>query len=139
MDAVLYLMIAALITSFGVGYFVRRTIKKIAKEPSSYLTENNKMIYKATFVEIIPILLIVFSFSTLSDAATPPLIPIMVALFSIASNVWWNFKSFKGAVVNSKDKDEVSKSLAFTLFGGIILVSSIPIIAIIGMLVSSSL
>ena len=128
MDGLYYFVLASVIATFGVGFLVRNTIRKIFDDFGNRNAIQTKMFIYIAIIEAIPIILIIFGFLNIENSTADLIIPIIIVAASTLLNILLIFSTSLPLANEINTSREIKEALSTTAYIGIALVMSFPII-----------
>lgn len=133
MDALYFFVIATVIATFGISYFVRKAIKQIAVNLEDRGKIQTNMFIGTALVEFVPIVLIVFGYVYLPFSSIDNTIPLSIVLLSTAINQFLIYNTTNKYVKDLNTSNQLKAALKLTASLGYTLVMAIPIVSVISM------
>ena len=134
MDALYYFVLSAVIATFGIGWAVRSAIKDLSEELERRENVHTKMFIKVAAVEAIPIILIVLGFINLDDSTADAMLPLIIVGAVTFLNIFMIYRTSADITSDPNISKDLKAALTTLSFIGIMLVSTIPIVAVVASL-----
>ena len=134
MDALYYFVLSAVIATFGIGWAVRSAIKDLSGGLERRESVQTKMFIKVAAVEAIPIILIVLGFINLADSTADALLPLVIVGAVTFLNIFMIYRTSADITSDRNISTDLKTALTTLSFIGIMLVSTIPIVAVVASL-----
>lgn len=135
MDALYFFVIATVIATFGISYFVRKAIKQIAVNLEDRGKIHTNMFIGTALVEIVPIVLIVFGYVYLPFSSIDNTLPLIIVILSTALNLFLIYNTTNKFVRDLTASNELKGALKLAASLGYTLVMAIPIVSVISMFI----
>ena len=131
MDSLYFFVLAAIIATFGNSWAVRRAIRELSEDLERREKIHTSMFTHVAFVEIIPIILLVFGFINLHTSTVDIILPLIIVIAVTLFNILLIYRA-SSDIKNDLHTPEETKAALKTLSSiGFVLVMSFPIVAII--------
>ena len=134
MDALYYFVLSAVIATFGIGWAVRSAIRDLSNGLERRESVHTKMFIKVAAVEAIPIILIVLGFINLADSTADAMLPLIIVGAVTFLNVFMIYRTSADITSDPNIAKDLKAALTTLSFIGIMLVSTIPIVAVVASL-----
>ena len=135
MDALYYFVLSAVIATFGIGWAVRSAINDLSNGMEKRESVQAKMFIKVAAVEAIPIILIVLGFINLADSTADALLPLVIVGAVTFLNIFMIYRTSADITSDPNISKDLKTALTTLSFIGIMLVSTIPIVAVVASLI----
>ena len=131
MDSLYYFVLSAIIATFGIGWAVRSAIKDLSNGLEKRESVQTKMFIKVAAIEALPIILIVLGFINLSDSTADALLPLVIVGAVTFLNIFMIYRTSADITSDRNISKDMKTALTTLSYIGIMLVSTIPIIAVV--------
>ena len=131
MDALYYFVLAAVIATFGNSWAVRKAIRELSNDLERTEKVHSSMFLHVAIVEVIPIILLIFGFINLHNSTADILFPLIIVGAVTLLNILLIYRTSSDITNDLHTPTDLKVALNKLSSMGIILVSSIPIVAVI--------
>ena len=131
MDALYFFVLAAIIATFGISWAVRNAIRELSLDFERREKIQTSMFMHVAIVETIPIILLVFGFMNLHTSTADILLPLIIVFAVTLFNMLLIYRASSDITNDLHTPEDIKVALKPLSLIGFVLVTSIPIVAII--------